>query len=205
METNAQVDGSGNIIIQNVDGSTIIVNQNDAEGIKQLVINLGDRMSRLPQEILQLINEKQDVQMTVDKGANLYLTTLIETSGYGLVGGSVMIGVTITNLTKEIRYFNQPFFKVNPSFILEPGLRHDTFALLNEKYKIKFPCRLEYGEPVSVAYPINPNSIGNYERIYEEDKKAHIQCFTSTTVGELYESNQYEVVNFLQTLKAIRK
>jgi hypothetical protein len=204
MTNNAHIDGNGNIIVQGVDGSTIIINPDNTEELKKLIINLGNQLSQLPEDVLQMINDRQDIQKPLEKGANIYLTILLQTNGYGLEGATFKFGVTITNLTKDYRYFNQPFFKVNPAFKFGPGLEHDTFVMLNDDGVTHFPCRLEYGQPVSVSYPIKSAVIANYEQMLIDDENAYIQCFVSTTVGELYESNQYKISKLLENLKSLK-
>lgn len=200
MEKEVQIDGNGNIIIQNVDGSTIIINPDNTDELKTLIINLGNELSNLPQNILQMINEKQDLDKPLLKGANVYLTVLIRTNGYGN-GYTFRFGVTITNLTNGIRYFNKPFFKVNPPIEFKEGFRHDTFIMIDDSGEMDFPIRLEYGQPFSTSYPIKDAMIDHYKQILSEDKEAFVQCFVNTTVGELFESNKYMVRDLLRSLE----
>ncbi len=200
MENEAHIDGNGNIVIQNIDGSSIIINPDNTDEIKQLIIDLGNELSNLPQNILQMIKDKQDIDKPIEKGANVYLTILIQTTGYGN-NYTFRFGVTITNLTNGIRYFGQPFFKVNPPFELKEGFRHDTFMMIDDFNDTNYPIRLEYGQPISASYPIKDKVIENYKQILSEDKDAYIQCFVNTTVGELYESNKLKVSKLLKTLE----
>ncbi|MBO9587040.1 MAG: hypothetical protein J7574_23000, partial [Flavobacterium sp.] len=96
MENKTHIDGNGNIVVQNVDGSTIIINPDNTDEIKTLIINLGDKLSNLPQNVLEMINEKQDLNKPIEKGANVYLTVLIRTTGYGN-SYTFRFGVNITN------------------------------------------------------------------------------------------------------------
>ena len=68
-----------------------------------------------------------------------------------------------------------------------------------------FPCRLEYGQPISVSYPIAPEVMPHYEQMLTKDQDAYIQFFVSTTVGELYESNQYKISKLLEGQKYFQK
>src|SRR5690606_20547891 len=99
-------------------------------------------------------------------------------------------GLTITNLTKEHRYFNQPFFKVTPKFEIKEGLEHDTFVMIPENNN-EFPVRLEYGQPAYYDYEIKDGAYEMYKKLLEKDEDASIQAFSNTTVGELYESNKF--------------
>jgi len=200
MENKTHIDGNGNIVVQNVDGSTIIINPDNTDEIKTLIINLGDKLSNLPQNVLEMINEKQDLNKPIEKGANVYLTVLIRTTGYGN-SYTFRFGVTITNLTNGVRYFNQPFFKVNPAFELHKGIRHDTFVMIDDTGESNFPVRLEYGQPISASYPIKEGIIDNYKQILAEDEDAFVQCFINSTVGELFESNKLKVSDLLRTLE----
>jgi hypothetical protein len=199
----AQVDGSGNIIIQGIDGSTIIINPNNSDQIRKLVMDLGTKLSELPTEILSMIEKKQDISATINAGANIYLTILTELH-QNRSYNRLKFGLTITNLTKENRYFNQPFFKVTPMATLEKGVEHDTFIMIPEEGNI-FPRRLEYGEPLSVRYEIKPGAYQMYQTVVDKDKDGFIQVFTNTTVGELYESNKLTIKSLFETLNWIRK
>jgi hypothetical protein len=85
------------------------------------------KLSELPREILTELQKHNDLEKELKVGANIYLTVM---GAFGNLGGnSVLWGLSITNLTKEHRYFNQPYFKVSPKFELEPGLEHDTFMM----------------------------------------------------------------------------
>lgn len=200
MENKTHIDGNGNIVVQNVDGSTIIINPDNTDEIKTLIINLGDKLSNLPQNVLEMINEKQDLNKPIEKGANVYLTVLIRTTGYGN-SYTFRFGVNITNLTNGVRYFNQPFFKVHPAFELHEGVRHDTFVMIDDTGESNFPVRLEYGQPISASYPIKDGIVDNYKQILAEDEDAFVQCFINSTVGELFESNKLKVSDLLRTLE----
>jgi|GEM_PF-1109279 len=200
MENKTHIDGNGNIVVQNVDGSTIIINPDNTDELKTLIINLGDKLGNLPQNVLEMINKKQDLNKPIEKGANVYLTVLIRTTGYGN-SYTFRFGLTITNLTNEVRYFNQPFFKVNPAFQLKEGFKHDTFVMIDDTGESNFPARLEYGQPISASYPIKDGIIENYKQILAEDEDAFLQCFVNTTVGELFESNKLKVSDLLRTLE----
>lgn len=202
MGNNVHIDGNGNIVIQEADGAIITINPDNSAEVRQLIINLGNQISKLPQEVLEMINEKQDLDSPIKKGANVYLTVLVEAAPYRVRG--FRFGITVTNLTEGYRYFNQPTFKVKPPFQIKEGFEHDSFVMITDQND-PFPCRLEYGQPVSVSYPIKPGVIPMYEAILAKDKDAYLQCFISTTVGELFESEPYKVSRLLADLEFGRR
>lgn len=204
MKNKATIDGKGNIVIQDVTGATITINPDNTQEIRQLIMDFGAKLGDLPADILKMIEEKQDLDSEIKNGANLYLTVLTELYQFG-AGNCLKFSLTITNLTKENRYFNQPFFKVNPMFELEKGVEHDTFVMFPEQGSV-FAKKLEYGEPFSVSYEIKPGAYKMYNEIFQKDKDAaYIQAFTSTTVGELYESNKYLMKTLFENLEWIKK
>ncbi len=191
----SSIDGNGNIVIQNVSGTTITINPGNPEELRQFLIDFSQRLSELPIEVVSLLEQKsKEMNSEIIKGANLYLTVLAEVSGHGVTG--VSWGTTITNLTREIRYFNQPYFKVSPSFRLGEGMEHDTFMMMQRQGTIvRFPYRLEFGQIVDCAFPVIPNAFRLYEEINIEG--AFIQAFVSTTIGEIYSSRQYPISKFV--------
>lgn len=113
-------------------------------------------------------------------------------------------GLTITNLTKENRYFNQPFFKVNPKFDIKNGGQHDTFIMIPENFN-SFPKKLEYGEPLFVTYEIKEGAYKMYQDILNKNNDTYIQAFANTTVGELYESDRFLIKKLFEHLKWLKQ
>jgi hypothetical protein len=203
MQDEISVTGDGNILIKDITGSSITINPANHEEIKRLIINLGNNLDQIPKNVLDMI-EKSQVDNPSEKGkANIYLGVLVTIYETGF-GGSLKFGITITNLNKEHRYFNQPFFKVEPGFPLEGGGSHDTFAMIADGNNI-FPKRLEYGEPASVNYEIKPGAYSMYEKILALNPDAFVQVFSSTTVGEIFESNKYQISKLLAGRDSILK
>lgn len=198
MENKTYIDGNGNIVIQGIDGATITINPDNSNEIRQLIIDFGSKLTDLPSEILKMIENKQDLNSDVKTGANLYLTVMAEL--YEHPGHrQLKFGLTITNLTKEIRYFNQPFFKVFPKFEIKEGVEHDTFVMIPENDN-KFPKRLEYGEPTYLNYEIKQGAYDMFQKLLDKDPEAYIQAFDNTTVGELYESNKFSIQELFKHL-----
>lgn len=194
------VDGNGNIVIQDADNSTITINVNDTEQVRNFLINFQKRLEKLPIEILTQLQKHNQIELEVKTGANLYLTVIAAIAEFG--GNSVLWGLTITNLTKEIRYFNQPYFKVSPKIELEAGLEHDTFVMF-QKENVQFPFRLEYGQVISLTYQINPIQFALFEKNAIDE--AFIQAFCGTTVGELYSSNDYKLDKLVKDYYSIMR
>lgn len=125
-------------------------------------------------------------------GANIYFALNIGITGIGEIAG-ISFGVTITNLTKENRYFNSPVFKLSSEF---NGT--DTFELMGRTHNILFPKKLEYGEVVTEDYPLIQNSKQVFEEVLKKDSEATLKVIVNTTIGEIYHSNQYKVSRILK-------
>jgi hypothetical protein len=197
----AKIDGNGNIVIQNTDNSTIIINKDNPEEIRKFFIDFQNHLSELPKQIIDLM-EAQNPNQLQTTGANIYLGLIfmLETM-YGQPTGKIdgiSFGVTITNLTKESRFFNAPFFKLSVPF--EQGL--DTLTMTDKiGTPIVFPKKLAYGEVVSETYKVHLNSREIYDKALANDPNATIQVIVSTTIGEVYKSNEYSVAKLLENFK----
>lgn len=198
----ATIDGNGNIVLQNISGSTITINPNNSEELQNFLIDFSKQLSQLPLEVTKIIEEKsKGMDKEFEKGANLYLTILGEFSGMRATG--VSFGTTITNLTREIRYFNQPYFKVFPKFKLGEGIVHDTFFMRQSHSPTQYPYRLEFGQTVDSRFPIIK---GGYEMFLENvSEEAYIQAFVTTTVGEIYSSRKYMITKLISEYQSIIK
>lgn len=192
------IDGNGNVVIQNADNSTITINLSDTEQIRKFLIDFQKQLSNLPIEVLNALEKHNDLEKQIIVDANIYLTVLAEIADYGR--NSVLLGITIKNLTKENRYFNQPYFKVSPKFVLEHGLEHDTFMLFSRE-NINYPVKLEYGQVRNLSYDINPNIFQLFKNNATEE--SFLQAFCGTTVGELYSSNEYKLDKLVKDYIAI--
>lgn len=198
----AQITGDGNLLIQGVHGSTITVNLNDSEEIRTFLINFSNEIKTLPTDILNAIKEHQNLENAPVVGANLYFTLMIQARMEPPHRAEAKFGLTVTNLTKEIRYFSRPYFKTDPRLQMEiPGAEdRDAFVMFDRERK-DFPVRLEYGEVFSLTYEIQPAVIPFFQQIAQDG--AYMQAFVSTTLGELYSSNEYDIPQFLQEYRRI--
>jgi hypothetical protein len=200
MLNKSHIDGHGNVVIQDADNSTITINLSDTEQVRKFFIDFQNKLSELPREILIELQKHNNLESEMKVGANIYLTVIAAFADFG--NNAVLWGVTITNLTKEHRYFNQPYFKVSPKFELESGLEHDTFIMF-PKEQLKFPVRLEYGEVLSLTFEVNPNQFALFQKNATND--AFLTCYCGTTVGELFNSNEYKLDKFVKDYEAIKK
>ena len=132
-------------------------------------------------------------------GANIYLGLSFIAGEFGL--GGVSISVQITNLTKEIRFYNKPFFKVSVPI----DKNADTFMMTNVIGEaINFPKKMEYGEVVSEYYRLVPGNIQMFEELLDKSPDATITAYASTTLGEVYKSEPYSICDIVKQKKYVR-
>lgn len=192
MCTTAKIEGNGNIVIQKVDGSTITINPLIPEEVRMAFIEHQKLIADLPNNILSLLMEKNTAEPPVI-GAKVYLGLDFLLTDMGVTG--VSLTVQVTNLTKEIRFFNNPFFKL--SIPIEGTA--DTFMMTNViGDQIKFPRKMEYGEVVSQSYILNPANISMFKGLLERRLDVVLTAYVSTTLGEVYESNKYPISDIVK-------
>ena len=112
----AQVTGDGNIVIQNSDNTTITINTKNIVELRKQISNLQEQLNTFNPDILQMMQQTVKYAGTAslpEIDANIYFGI-----GIFLDGMSRRIGfsITITNLTKEHRYFAQPSFNLSHPF-----------------------------------------------------------------------------------------
>lgn len=193
MINKSTIDGAGNIVIQDLDNSTITINTNNPEEIRKFLMDFQSQLHKLPNEILDLMESKNPNNLVIDNDANVYLSFNFMVSD---AGNGFALGVTITNLTKENRFFNAPFFKTSDP--IEHDL--DTFIMTNAIHKTQFPIKLEYGEVASEAFEIRPSVTDILDKVLRKNEDAFLQAITSTTLGEVYKSNKYSIKQLRQKL-----
>lgn len=134
------------------------------------------------------------VEKEQENDGQVYLSVnVIMSEFYGFSGGS--LGVTITNIEKEHRYFNQPYFKLSQAF--DGGA--DAFYGTKMLRPVQFPVKLEYGEVASVDYELVKNSLESIWNKLPDD--ATVQAILTTTVGEKYKSNLVPISDIRKVLK----
>ncbi len=195
----AQVTGNGNIVIQNSDNTTITIDTNNIVELRKQISNLQDQLIVLNPEILQIMQQKvkdagTDNLPVVD--ANIYFSIDVLTNGASCGMG---FSITITNLTKEHRYFTQPSFNLN-----HPYKGADSFVLTTPFGEVpSFPVRLEYGQPVTVRFVIGQGQLSFFREVLSKDENAAIAAVSNTTVGEIYRSNEHTLKLILETYTKI--
>lgn len=195
----AKIEGDGNIVIQNSDNTTITIDTKNIIELRKQISNLQEQLNRFNPEILQMMQQKIkdagiDNLPTVD--ANIYFSIDILTDGMCRGMG---LSITITNLTKEHRYFNQPSFNLS-----HPYKGADSFVLTTPLGDVpQFPVRLEYGQPLTVHYSIGAGQIRFFQEILNQNSDASLAVISSTTVGEIYRSNEHTIEHILSSYAQI--
>lgn len=198
MGTEAKIDGNGNIVIQRVEGSTITINPSIPDEVRKALIDHQSLIAELPNKILQILMDNNAKEPPVI-GANIYLGLNLMAGTYGIAG--ISISVQITNLTKEIRFYNRPFFKVSTP--IEKNL--NTFVMTNVVGDpIEFPRRMEYGEVLSENYQIVQGNIEMFQVLLSKDSEATLTAYVTTTLGELYKSEPYYIKDIVKQRQYVR-
>ena len=195
----AQVTGDGNIVIQNSDNTTITIDTKNIVELRKQITNLQGQLNILSPQILQVMQQNVKDAGTnnlplVD--ANIYFSIDFLTNG---VSRGMGFSITITNLTKEHRYFTQPSFNLS-----HPFQGADSFVLTSLIGKDpQFPIRLEYGQPVTVHYTIGQGQIDFFREVMSMNEDASIAVVSYTTVGEIYRSNEHTIKEILSSYAKI--
>ena len=198
MGTEAKIDGNGNIVIQRVEGSTITINPSIPDEVRKALIDHQSLIAELPNKILQILMDNNAKEPPII-GANIYLGLNLMAGTYGIAG--ISISVQITNLTKEIRFYNRPFFKVSTP--IEKNL--NTFVMTNVVgTPIDFPRRMEYGEVLSENYQLVQGNIEMFQVLLSKDSEATLTAYVTTTLGELYKSEPYYIKDIVKQRQYVR-
>lgn len=198
MGTEAKIDGNGNIVIQRAEGSTITINPSIPDEVRKALIDHQSLIAELPNKILQILMDNNAKEPPVI-GANIYLGLNLMAGTYGIAG--ISISVQITNLTKEIRFYNRPFFKVSTP--IEKNL--NTFVMTNVVGDpIEFPRRMEYGEVLSENYQLVQGNIEMFQVLLSKDSEATLTAYVTTTLGELYKSEPYHIKDIVKQRQYVR-
>ena len=195
----AQVTGDGNIVVQNSDNTTVTIDTNNIVELRKQISNLQEQLNKLSPKILQVMQQKINdagINKLPMVDANIYFDIGIFMDG---ISRRMGFSITITNLTKEHRYFSQPSFNLNHrykganSFILTTSIGKE----------VEFPIRLEYGQPVTVHYTIEDAQISFLREVLSQNEDASIAVVSSTTVGEIYRSNEHYIKYILSSYAQI--
>lgn len=153
-----------------------------------------------PNQFAQLIMNKLDmgdnapiIQKDQENVANIYLSNNLMLSDFqGFVG--VTLGVSITNLTREYRYYLQPYFKT--SIGIEGD--HDTFILTGLIERVNFPLKMEWGQQQTLNYKLALAGIAQWRNLPPDTT---IIAIVTTTIGEKFESNPVKLGDITKNLK----
>lgn len=198
MSAKVDIDGNGNIVIQKAVGSTITINPAVPEDVRKALIEHQDLISQLPDKIVQMLMENNAEEPPVI-GAIVYLGLSLLASDYGVAG--ISMSVQITNLTREIRFYNKPFFKVSTPF--DKGA--DTFMMTNVVGNaVHFPRKMEYGEVISENYQLVQSNIQMFQELLAKDPDVTLTAYVGTTLGEVYKSEPYIVRDIVKQGRYVR-
>ena len=151
-----------------------------------------------------LSRPKVSVTHHQEEVAKVYLSQdiLFETY-WGRPNGNIdgiAISVLITNTAREVRYFNQPSFKV--SVPIEG--KSDSFLMFNTIVPVQFPAKLEFGQQVSVSYKLVRGNMEMFSEMLDIDSNATIKAIVTTSLGEISESEEYKVSEIVKNQKYVR-
>ena len=163
----------------------------ELDGIRS-TIGFLDISSTPPEKLAGMIIQKLGKEINIpvpekeEPKGQIYLSTYLQVSEiYGLTG--IMIGVNVTNIIKEHRYFNGPYFKLSQPI----DGANDTFQLMDMVSPVAFPKKMEYGEQYQVHYNLKKGFLDQLEKFKGQD--VTLTAFVNTTVGEKFSSNQMKI------------
>lgn len=154
----------------------------EAENFAHLIIRKLEKEPSIP---LPEKEQKDDGNESAYLGINIVGNTISGINGVGL-------GVTFTNLNKEHRYINEPFFQLSAN-LKEIGT--DTFYLIDKLQQVEFPHKLEYGQAFSVTYMLKSGSIELWKKLPPETT---LRAILTSSIGEKYKSNEESIGKIIQ-------
>lgn len=69
---------------------------------------------------------------------------------------------------------------------------------------IDFPLRMEYGEVLSESYQLVQGNIEMFQRLLSKDSEAKLTSYVTTTLGELYKSEPYQIKDIVKQRQYVR-
>jgi hypothetical protein len=146
-------------------------------------------LRKLQKETNEPIIQKEEKEP--EKISNIYLSQNLLISDFAVQG--VSLGVTITNLTKDYRYYSEPYFK------LSNGLegKYDTFFLTDRMEYVQFPLKMEWGQLLTVNYKLKPAGIVHWKDL---PTGTTIKAIVTSTIGEKFESNEIELEKIINSV-----
>lgn len=161
--------------------------------------------SILNEKPLPKIFSKETKPVATAKVAEVYFTQdLLLPTYYGNVSGEIegiSFSVTVTNHSKEGRYYYEPSFKL--SVPIEGDA--DAFRMLNViSTPLNYPVKLEYGQQFRVSYKLMAVNMGMFSRLLKKDINATIHAYIYTTLNEVIESNSIPLTKVVENSKYVR-
>lgn len=167
------------------------IDKTELDGIRSTLGYL-DISEMMPEELANKILQKlgSEANITVpekeEPKGSVYLAAYQKASEfYGM--SEITIGVNVTNIIKEHRYFNRPYFKISQPI---DGTKN-TFQLVDMASPLDFPKKMEYGEQYQVFYNLNKGFLDKFEKL--KGQEVILTAYVTTTVGEKFGSNEMKI------------
>jgi len=202
MKNKIDINGDGNIVIQDSSNSEIIIHLNKPEELDSFLKQFQNKLDELPKKILDHIETFKETSLEKANKSKILIHVFnsfdVETSPFksSITNRNVEIIVSITNTSRVNQYFYEPIFNVSPT-IQPDGI--NAFQLINPYQNVKFPFRLEYGEVLDLKYPLASNS----KQMFEKIKEGKLFCTIKTSLDERYISNEIKINQILECFDLI--
>jgi hypothetical protein len=188
-----RIEGNGNILIEGISNSTITINPENGDEIREFLLKFQEDLSQLPTEILNILKtDEEDIKLDV-KGVKMFLGLSYLVSNFNMAQRDVAYSLTITNFERTTRFFKRPYFKTSKAIKISDDIGpQDTFYLIPSDFSsVKYPKRLEFGEQLTDSFQFMRAQLQLFEQIGDDEQ--YIQAFILTTFGELFSSNKYYI------------
>lgn len=113
---NTEIDGDGNIVIQGLTDTNITIHTGNPLEIKKFLIDFKSELLNLPHNVLSLLVEKQNIEMELTSGANIFLNALLKADSY-------------------LQAYPNPFHRRNFTKKLSKNLNYSNFILTKSNNK----------------------------------------------------------------------
>lgn len=133
------------------------------------------------------VQEYLDVYLSHDVLLNTQFGRPTSVAGY-------TISVRITNCFKETRYVCHPSFECSVPF--EKGI--STFLMTEPIVQRNYPIKLERGEVLTETYRLFPGTYESFRSMLVADEKATIKAIVSSTLKEIFQSNELIVASLVR-------
>lgn len=186
-------------ILQGRNGDDL-TNDNEYKDKLQIIAD-----SILNEKPLPKIFSKETKPVATTKVAEAYFSQdLMMTTYFGKPSGEiegVSFSVIVTQHSKEVRYFQQPLFKLSAPI---EGKGPDAFYMLNVISPVRFPVKLDFGQQFSVSYMLTTGNMQMFSDILTRETDATIKAIVTTTLNEKIESNTIPLSKIVKNAKYVR-